>query len=383
MAKHIYLDHAATSPLSAHALEAMLPYLTGEYGNPSSVYAIGRTAKRAVEDARSRVAEVLGASPDEIFFTSGGTESDNWAIKAAAAAQCDKGRHIISTPIEHSAVLHTLEHLAEQGCDVTYLDVDTAGNISLDALRAAIRPDTVLITIMAANNEIGTILPTAEIGRIAREHGVLFHTDAVQAAGHIPINTSDMMIDLLSLSGHKFGGPKGTGALYIRRDCGLPSYMHGGSQERGRRAGTENVAGIVGLATALEDAAAHMEENRRKVSALRDRLIDGLLRVPGARLTGDPVHRLPGTASFVFEGVEGEALVILLDQAGICASAGSACASGSIEPSRVLTAIGLPRALAQSSLRLSLSEHTAEADVNTVLEILPQIIRRIRNMTAQ
>lgn len=383
MAKHIYLDHAATSPLSAHALEAMLPYLTGEYGNPSSVYAIGRTAKRAVEDARSRVAEVLGASPDEIFFTSGGTESDNWAIKAAAAAQRDKGRHIISTPIEHSAVLHTLEHLSEQGCDVTYLDVDAAGNISLDALRAAIRPDTVLITIMAANNEIGTILPTAEIGRIAREHGVLFHTDAVQAAGHIPINTSDMMIDLLSLSGHKFGGPKGTGALYIRRDCGLPSYMHGGSQERGRRAGTENVAGIVGLATALEDAAAHMEENRRKVSALRDRLIDGLLRVPGARLTGDPVHRLPGTASFVFEGVEGEALVILLDQAGICASAGSACASGSIEPSRVLTAIGLPRALAQSSLRLSLSEHTAEADVNTVLEILPQIIRRIRNMTAQ
>ena len=383
MAKHIYLDHAATSPLSAHALEAMLPYLTGEYGNPSSVYAIGRTAKRAVEDARSRVAEVLGASPDEIFFTSGGTESDNWAIKAAAAAQRDKGRHIISTPIEHSAVLHTLEHLSEQGCDVTYLDVDAAGNISLDALRAAIRPDTVLITIMAANNEIGTILPTAEIGRIAREHGVLFHTDAVQAAGHIPINTSDMMIDLLSLSGHKFGGPKGTGALYIRRDCGLPSYVHGGSQERGRRAGTENVAGIVGLATALEDAAAHMEENRRKVSALRDRLIDGLLRVPGARLTGDPVHRLPGTASFVFEGVEGEALVILLDQAGICASAGSACTSGSIEPSRVLTAIGLPRALAQSSLRLSLSEYTTEADVNTVLEILPQIIRRIRNMTAQ
>ena len=383
MAKHIYLDHAATTPLSSRALEAMMPYLTGEYGNPSSVYSLGRTAKRAVENARARVAKALYATPDEIYFTSGGTESDNWAIKAALAAQKDKGQHIISTPIEHSAVLHTLQHLAEQGCSVTYLDVDAVGNISLDALHAAIRADTALITIMAANNEIGTILPAAEIGRIARAHGVLFHTDAVQAAGHIPLHTADMMIDLLSLSGHKFGGPKGTGALFIRRDCGLPSYLHGGSQERGRRAGTENVAGIVGLATALEDAVSHMEENRRRISDLRDRLIRGLLRIPGAQLTGDPVHRLPGTASFVFEGVEGEALIILLDQAGICASAGSACASGSIEPSHVLTSLGLPRTLAQSSLRLSLSEHTTEADVAMVLEILPKIIRRIRSMTAQ
>ncbi|MDD3035446.1 MAG: cysteine desulfurase NifS [Eubacteriales bacterium] len=381
MSKIIYADNAATTSLSKHAYEAMTPYLISEYGNPSSIYSVGRTAKKAIESARGKVASAIGAKPEEIYFTACGTESDNWAIKSVAELKKSKGKHIISTAIEHHAVVHTLQKLEKQGFDVTYLGVNENGNISLDELRAAIRPDTILITIMTANNEIGTIMPIAEIGDIAREAGVLFHTDAVQAAGHIPLNVVDMKIDLLSLSGHKFKGPKGTGALYIKKGVRLPSNMQGGAQERGLRSGTENVAGIVGLATALEESVSNMQENMKKVTALRDRLIDGILKIPYTRLTGDLVNRLPGTASFVFECVEGESMVLLLDQNGICASSGSACSSGSLDPSHVLMAIGLPHEVAHGSLRLSLGEDNSEEDIDIILEKLPQIISRLRDMS--
>jgi len=381
MDRIIYADHAATTPLSKRALNAMMPYLTSEYGNPSSIYSVGRAAKKAVESARGKVAAALGARPEEIHFTSGGTEADNWAIKAVAELKKNKGKHIISTPIEHHAVLHTLKYLEKQGYEVTYLDVDGSGNISLEGLRSAIRPDTILVTIMTANNEIGTIQPVSEIGEIARAAGVLFHTDAVQAAGHIPLDVGEMKIDLLSLSGHKFQGPKGTGALYIRKGLRLPSNMQGGAQERGLRSGTENVAGIVGLAEALEESVENMEENRKKVVAMRDRLIEGLLRIPASKLTGDPNHRLPGSASFVFECVEGESMVLMLDQNGICASSGSACSSGSLDPSHVLMAIGLPHEVAHGSLRLTLGEDNTEEDVDVILEKLPQIISRLRDMS--
>ncbi len=381
MSRIIYADNAATTPLSRRALEAMMPFLTSEYGNPSSVYSVGRTAKKAIEGARGKVAAAIGAKPEEIHFTSGGTESDNWAIKAIAELKKNKGKHIISTPIEHHAVLHTLKHLEKLGYEVTYLDVDDKGSISLEKLRSAIRPDTILITVMAANNEIGTIEPVAAIGSIAREAGVLFHTDAVQAAGHIPLCVEEMRIDLLSLSGHKFKGPKGTGALYIRKGLRLPSNLQGGAQERGLRAGTENVAGIVGLGEALEESAANMAGNRARVTAMRDRLVEGLLRIPASRLTGDRVNRLPGSASFTFACVEGESMVLMLDQCGICASSGSACSSGSLDPSHVLTAIGLPHEAAHGSLRLSLGEDNTEEDIDVILEKLPQIIRRLRDMS--
>lgn len=381
MSKLIYADNAATAPLSPYALEAMLPYLTTNYGNPSSIYSVGRAAKKAIENAREKVAKAIGALPEEIFFTAGGTESDNWAIKAAAELKKNKGMHIISTAIEHHAVLHTLQLLERQGYDVTYLGVDETGLPSLNALRRSIRSDTTLITVMAANNEIGTILPVADIGAIAREAGVLFHSDAVQAAGHIPLNVAEMNIDLLSLSGHKFGGPKGTGVLYIKKGVGLPSILQGGTQERHRRSGTENVAGIVGLSAALEQAVSDMETHMKRLSALRDRLIDGILRIPRTSLTGSPKHRLPGSASFVFEGVEGEALVLLLDQIGICASSGSACASGSLDPSHVLLALGYPEELAQGALRLTLGAENTARDVDSILEKLPPIITRLREMT--
>lgn len=378
MPELIYMDHAATTPLSPHALAAMMPYLTAQYANPSAVYASGRAARRAVEDARARVAAAIGAAPQEIYFTSGGTEADNWAIRAAAAQRKAQGRHILSTRIEHHAVLRTLAHLAQQGYTVTLLDTDQNGQVSPDAVRAAIRPDTVLITAMTANNEIGTILPVPEIGAAARQAGVLFHTDAVQAAGHIPLDVAALEADLLSLSGHKFGGPKGTGVLYMRTGLRLPPQMHGGAQERGLRAGTENVAGIVGLAAALEEAVHPMKQDSPRISAMRDRLIRGLLLLPGTRLTGDPDRRLPGIASFVFDGVEGEDLLLLLDRDGICASSGSACASGSLEPSHVLKAIDLPRAAARGALRLSLGPHNTDAEIDAVLERLPPIIRRLR-----
>jgi cysteine desulfurase len=381
MQRTVYADNAATTALRKTAFNAMLPYLTEEFGNPSTIYSYGRRAKRAVESAREKVAAALGALPEEITFTGGGTEADNWAITAAAALKSRKGKHIISSAVEHHAVLHTLEYLEKQGYAVTYLDVDEYGRVSPDALRAAVRGDTVLITIMAANNEIGTLQPIAELGDIARKAGVLFHTDAVQAVGHIPLDVKRLNVDMLSLAGHKFGGPKGVGALYVRKGLRLPPMLYGGGQERGGRPGTENVAGIVGTAAALEEAAAQLGESAAKVAAMRDRLIEGLLKIPRSRLTGDPVDRLPGTASFVFECVEGEAMLLLLDQQGICGSSGSACSSGSLDPSHVLLAIGLPHELAHGSLRLTINESNTEDDIDYILEKVPAVVKRLRDMS--
>jgi len=378
MMKKVYADNAATTRLCKPALDAMLPYLTNEYGNPSALHALGRYAKKAVEDARETTARSIGARPEELYFTSGGTEADNWAIQGAAELGKNTGRHILSTKIEHHAVLHPLRRLEKQGYEVTYLDVDPLGQIDLNALEKAIRDDTFLITVMAANNEIGTILPIAEIGHLAKEKGILFHTDAVQAIGHLPIDVEAMDIDLLSLAGHKFGGPKGVGALYIRQGIRLPSYIQGGGQERDLRSGTENVAGIVGLAAALATSVTNMKINTDKVSFLRNRLIEGLLEIPGSRLTGDPVQRLPGNASFIFEGAEGESMIMMLDLNGICASSGSACSSNSHESSHVLRAIGIPQPLAHSSLRLSLNEENTIEDIDTILEKLPLILTRLR-----
>lgn len=381
MDKIVYADNAATTALSKTAFEAMLPYLTTEYGNPSSAYSFGHNAKRAIKNAREKVASAIGALPEEIYFTSGGTEADNWAIKSSAKLDQNTGKHIISSVIEHHAVLHTLDSLKEQGCEITCMGVDMYGKISLRELRSSIKNGTILISIMAANNEIGTILPTTQIGAIAREHGIVFHTDAVQAVGHIPINVRAMNIDMLSLAGHKFRGPKGIGALYVKKGLDLPAIIHGGGQEHNLRSGTENVAGIVGLGAALEEASSNMKENMRKVSALRDKLISGVLQIPHVRLTGDPTDRLPGIASFAVEGVEGESMVMMLDQNGIYASSGSACSSGSQEASHVLLATGLPSQLAHSSLRFSLNEDNSEKDVDYILEKLPAIISRLRDFS--
>ncbi len=381
MNRRVYADNAATTALSRKALEAMLPYLTESFGNPSALYSYGREAKRAVEEARAKVAVAIGALPEELFFTSGGTESDNWAIRGAVELGRKRGRHIITSAIEHHAVEQTCRQLERQGCEATYLGVDRCGRLSPKELRSAVREDTVLITVMTANNEIGTIQPVSEIGEIAKEAGALFHTDAVQAAGHIPLDVKSMNIDMLSLAGHKFGGPKGVGALYVRKGLKLPPFFRGGGQERGGRPGTENVAGVVGLAAALEEAAAKMESNMKRISALRDRLIGQLLKIPYSRLTGDPVNRLPGMASFVFECVEGESMVLLLDQDGICASTGSACSAASLEPSHVLLALGLPHEVAHGSLRLSINENTTEEDIDYMLEKLPRIVERLRDLS--
>ena len=382
MSRFLYADHAATTALSPRALEAMTPYFRDAYGNPSSLYTFGQQAKSDLDAARAEVARCLNAKPEEIFFTSGGTESDNWALKAVAELRGGKGRHIITSAIEHHAILHTLEHLEKAlGFSVTYLPVDSLGRVDPQAVKAAIRPDTILITVMAANNEIGTIEPIAEIGAIAREAGVLFHTDAVQAVGHIPVDVSAWNCDMLSLSGHKFHGPRGVGALYVRRGLRLPPLIHGGGQEKGRRSGTENVAAAVGLAAALREAVDGLTEESRRLSARRDRLIEGLTRLPCSRLTGDPVHRLPGTASFVFEGVEGEALLLHLDAKGICASSGSACSSASLDPSHVLLAIGLPHEVAHGSLRLSLGEENTDEDVDYLLQAVPEVVEYLRNMS--
>ena len=382
MSRFLYADHAATTALSPRALEAMTPYFRDAYGNPSSLYTFGQQAKSDLDAARAEVARCLNAKPEEIFFTSGGTESDNWALKAVAELRGGKGRHIITSAIEHHAILHTLEHLEKAlGFSVTYLPVDSLGRVDPQAVKAAIRPDTILITVMAANNEIGTIEPIAEIGAIAREAGVLFHTDAVQAVGHIPVDVSAWNCDMLSLSGHKFHGPRGVGALYVRRGLRLPPLIHGGGQEKGRRSGTENVAGTVGLAAALREAVDGLEARSVLLAARRDRLIEGLTRLPCSRLTGDPVHRLPGTASFVFEGVEGEALLLHLDAKGICASSGSACSSASLDPSHVLLAIGLPHEVAHGSLRLSLGEENTDEDVDYLLQAVPEVVEYLRNMS--
>ena len=378
----IYLDNAATTRLSDAALDAMLPYFRQQYGNPSSLYAFGQEAKEALERARATVAGVLNCEPREIIFTSGGSEADNQAIRSAAAIGARAGkRHIISTAFEHHAVLHTLSKLEKEGFEVTLLDVHGDGLVRVEELAAAIRPDTCLVTVMYANNEIGTIQPIADIGRVCRERGVLFHTDAVQAAGHLPIDVRAQNIDLLSLSAHKFHGPKGVGALYARRGIALTNLIEGGAQERGRRAGTENTAGIAGMAAALDEAARNMERDSAKMTALRDRLIAGLSRIPHSSLNGDAERRLPGNVSFCFEGIEGESLLLLLDDKGVCASSGSACTSGSLDPSHVLLAIGRPHEVAHGSLRLTLSGETSEEDIDYTIKAVTEVVAYLRSIS--
>ena len=378
----IYLDNAATTAVSEEVFEAMKPYFCEQYSNPSAVYSFAGQSMKAVDEARARIAELIGAQPNEIYFTAGGSESDNWAIKAAAEANAKKGKHIITSTIEHHAVLHTCQYLEKHGFEVTYVNVDEYGVVKLDELKAAIRPDTILITIMAANNEIGTIQPLKEIGEIAKEHGILFHTDAVQAYGHIPLNVDELHIDMLSASGHKFHGPKGIGFLYIRKGVRVGSFIHGGAQERSRRAGTLNTPGIVGVGAAAAQAARTLDENLKKETQLRDYLIKRVLEeIPYSRLNGDPVKRLPGNANFCFRFIEGESLLILLDQKGICASSGSACTSGSLDPSHVLLAIGLPHEIAHGSLRLTLSEDTTKEDIDFTVDELKKIVERLRSMS--
>ena len=378
----IYMDNAATTPLKREVLDAMMPYLTEEYGNASSIYLTGRSAKSALDDARERAAKAIGAKANELYFTSCGSEADNWAIKGAAYAYSSKGKHIISSVIEHHAVLHTLQYLEKQGFEVTYLPVDEYGMISLDDLKNAIREDTTLITIMFANNEIGTIQPIKEIGKIAKEHKILFHTDAVQAVGHIPIDVCELGVDMLSISAHKIYGPKGVGALYLRNGVKLDNFMHGGAQERGRRAGTENVAGIVGFAKALELATKDIDKNIKQLEKLRDMLINGIKEnIPYCRLNGHPTKRLCNNVNFSFEFIEGESLLLMLDMKGIAASSGSACTSGSLDPSHVLLAIGLPHAIAHGSLRLSIGDFTNEDEVRVVIDALGPIVQRLRDMS--
>ena len=378
----IYTDNAATTKMSDTALAAMLPCLQDNYGNPSSLHSVGQRAAEALQGARETVARCLGCDPKEIIFTSGGSEADNQAIISAARWGALKGKkHIISTAFEHHAVLHTLKKLEKEGFDVELLPVGTTGTITPEQVAAAIRPDTALVTIMYANNEIGSILPIAEIGAVCREKGVIFHTDAVQAAGHLHIDVKAQNIDMLSLSSHKFHGPKGSGVLYARKGIPLVNIIEGGAQERGKRAGTENLPAIVGMAAALQEACDHIDENAAKVSDLRDKLISGLSKIPHSALNGDPVHRLPGNVSFCFEGIEGESLLLLLDAKGICASSGSACTSGSLDPSHVLLAIGRPHEVAHGSLRLSLCEWNTEEEVDIILQEVPRIVEYLRNMS--
>ncbi len=378
----VYADNAATTKMSKTAINAMLPYFDEEFGNPSSLYSLGQRAKEGLEDARERVAKCLGCSPKEITFTSGGSEADNQALVSAARIGERKGKkHIISSAFEHHAILHTLEKLRKEGFDIELLPVGPTGTITAEQVKKAIRPDTCLVTIMYANNEIGSIMPIKEIGAVCKEAGVLFHTDAVQAAGHLHIDVKDQNIDMLSLSGHKFHGPKGTGVLYARQGIMLTNIIEGGAQERGKRAGTENMAGIRGLAAALEEACAHIDENAAKVSKLRDKLIEGISKIPHSALNGDPVNRLPGNVNFCFEGIEGESMLLLLDLKGICASSGSACTSGSLDPSHVLLAIGRPHEVAHGSLRLSLCEWNTEEEIDYILQELPQIVEYLRNMS--
>ena len=382
MKKLIYLDNAATTKTSEEVVAAMLPYFTEYYGNPSSVYEFASESKKAVSNARRTIAETLGAQENEIYFTAGGSEADNWALKATAEAYQSKGKHIITTKIEHHAILHTAEYLEKRGFEITYIGVDENGVVKVDELEKAIRPDTILISVMFANNEIGTIQPIKEIGEIAKKHGVLFHTDAVQAYGQLPINVDELHIDMLSSSGHKLNGPKGIGFLYIRKGVKIRSFVHGGAQERRRRAGTEYVPGIVGYGKAAEIAAKTMKERTAKEIELRDHLIDRVLaEVPYTRLNGHRTNRLPNNANFSFQFVEGESLLILLDNNGICASSGSACTSGSLDPSHVLLAIGLPHEIAHGSLRLTLSAETTMEDIDFVVDCIKQIIERLRSMS--
>jgi cysteine desulfurase len=381
--RFVYMDHAATTFTKSEVFEAMLPFLKEHFGNPSSLYSIGREGKEAVEIAREQLAKALGASPEEIYFTSGGTESDNWAIKGTAFARRKKGKHIITTPIEHHAVLYPCEYMETQGFDVTYLPVDSYGLVDPAEVEAAIRKDTILISVMYANNEIGTIEPIPEIGEIAKEYDIPFHTDAVQVIGKIPLEMKkkDRSVDMLSLSAHKFYGPKGIGALYLREGTEIDNYMHGGGQERKKRAGTENVAGIAGLGKAIELATAKLEEHNGMMRKMRDRLLAGVLEIPSCRLNGHPEKRLPDNLNFSFEYIEGESLLLMLDEMGICCSTGSACSSGSLEPSHVLRAIGLPPEIAQGSLRLTLGDENSEEDIDYVLKILPETVGKLRAMS--
>ena len=378
----IYLDNAATTKVTDEVFEAIKPYFCEEYANPSAIYSFAAKSRKAVDEAREKIAALIGAQPNEIYFTAGGSESDNWAIKAYAEANQNKGKHIITSVIEHHAVLHVCQYLEKQGFEVTYLGVDENGMISLDELKAAIRPDTILISIMAANNEIGTVEPLKEIGEIAKEHGIVFHTDAVQAYGHIPLNVDEMHIDMLSASGHKLHAPKGIGFLYIRKGIKIRSFVHGGQQERGRRAGTENIPGIVGLAAAAKRSFSMLEEKMKKEIELRDYLISRIeAEIPYCRLNGDRKKRLPNNVNFSFQFIEGESMLILLDSKGIAASSGSACTSGSLDPSHVLLAIGLPHEIAHGSLRLTLSEENTKEEMDYVVEQLTAILERLRSMS--
>lgn len=382
MNKLIYLDNAATTKTAQEAVDAMLPYFTEYYGNASSIYSLGAESKKAMTEAREEIARSIGASAQEIYFTAGGSESDNWALVAAAEAYESKGKHIISSKIEHHAILHTCEYLEKRGFSITYIDVDENGVLKLDELKKAIRPDTILISVMFANNEIGTIQPIKEIGEIAREHGILFHTDAVQAYGHVPTRVDELPIDMMSASGHKINGPKGIGFLYIRKGVKIRSFVHGGAQERNRRAGTENIPGIVGLAAAIRKNFTNMEERIRKETELRDYLIARIEKeVPYCRLNGHRTDRLPNNVNFSFQFIEGESLLIMLDMKGICASSGSACTSGSLDPSHVLLAIGLPHEIAHGSLRMTLSEENTKEEIDFVAGELKGIVERLRSMS--
>lgn len=380
--RKVYLDNAATTALSPRVLEAMLPYFTQYYGNPSSVHAFGREAKQGLDKARDQVAKALHCEPSEVIFTGCGTESDNTVLLGVAQRYGDKGKHIITTNVEHHAILHTCEYLEKQGYSVTYLPVDQDGLVTAEQVAAAIRPDTILVSIMFANNEVGTIMPIQEIGAVCKEKGVLFHTDAVQAVGHIPVDVQAMHIDMLSLSAHKFHGPKGVGALYCRKGIRLPSYIMGGAQERGRRAGTENVAGIVGLGAAIQLATEQLEENRAKMTALRDRLMTGIqARISEVKLNGHPTNRLPNNVNFSFKYIEGESILLMLDMNGIAASSGSACTSGSLDPSHVLLALGLPHEIAHGSVRLTPGDETTEEDIDYTIDVLEKTVARLRAMS--
>lgn len=377
-----YFDCAATTPLGAEALAAMLPYFTNAFGNASSIYQLGREAKKALEASRQTIAHCLEARPEEIFFTSGGTEADNWAIFGSAMKHRGKKNKMIVSEIEHHAVLHPAQKLAKEGLEVVYLPVDEMGMVQPETLKSVIDEQTFLVSVMMANNEVGTIQPITELARISHEAGAWFHTDAVQAVGHIPVNVQSLGIDLLSLSGHKFNGPKGVGALYIRKGLGLPAWMEGGAQERNRRAGTENIAGIVGMAKALEGATYRLEESQARLTSYREQLIQGLLeRITETKLNGHPVHRLPGNVNLSFAGIEGEGLLLKLDQKGIAASSGSACTSGALDPSHVLMAMGVPHEIAHGSLRLSMGEQTSQAQVDYVLETVPAVVEQLRSMS--
>ncbi|HBA03060.1 MULTISPECIES: cysteine desulfurase NifS [unclassified Clostridium] len=382
MNKTVYMDYAATTYTKPEVLEDMIPYFTEFYGNPSSIYSISRETKKAIDKARNRIAKAINADPAEIYFTGGGSEADNWAIKGIALANKNKGNHIITTKIEHHAVLHTCEYLEKQGFEVTYLDVDEEGSIRLEELKNAIKPSTILVTIMTANNEIGTVQPIKEIGAICKERKVFFHTDAVQAIGHIDMDVKNMDIDALSLSGHKIYGPKGVGVLYLRKGIKIHNLVHGGAQERNRRAGTENVAGIVGLGKAIELAMENLTEEKERLTYLRDKLIKGLLEIPYSKLNGSVGdRRLPGNVNISFEFIEGESVLLMLDAKGICASSGSACTSGSLDPSHVLLSIGLPHEVAHGSLRLTMGAKTTEEEVDYVIETVPAIVQRLRDMS--